>query len=151
MNYVGKDIKIFSGNFTGSAWFHSLCGRWREVARDMRGTQCPVNGAYDSLKNERRRKQATSQASKKAIISSSTREPMEKFFGAAGFTTDLCCIFTLFMLTYPAGCAKQDAANQILWSLPTLWGVFIYFVRRPRLSVEKQAYPSRCRFREMPQ
>jgi hypothetical protein len=78
----------------------------------------------------------------KAIISNSNKEAMEKFFGRSWFLPLICIGFSLFfMLTYPT--VKQDATTKFVIIAYFAMGIFIYFVRRPRLSVGKTSLSSR--------
>lgn len=79
----------------------------------------------------------------KEIISNVNKEPMEKFFGRSWFLPLLCIGFSLFFtLTYPSN-AQQDATTIFVIIAYFIMGVFIYFVRRPRLSVGKTSLSSR--------
>jgi len=79
----------------------------------------------------------------KAIISNSTREPMVRFLGRSWFLPLICIVFSLFfMLTYPDD-AKQDATTKFVIIAYGIMGIFIYLVRRPRLSVGKTSLSSR--------
>jgi hypothetical protein len=94
------------------------------------------------LKNKKvANKQRTKQG--KAIISSAYKEPMEKFLGRSWFLPLLCIGFSLFFtLTYGAN-AQQDATTKFVIIAYFIMGLFIYFVRRPRLSVGKTTLSSR--------
>jgi hypothetical protein len=86
-------------------------------------------------------KQRTKQG--KAVISSVHKEPMEKFLGRSWFLPLLCIGFSLFFtLTYPSS-AQQDTTTKFVIIAYFLMGIFIYFVRRPRLSVGKTSLSSR--------
>jgi uncharacterized membrane protein YobD (UPF0266 family) len=93
------------------------------------------------LKNKKvANKQRTKQG--KEVISSVYKEPMEKFFGRSWFLPLLCIGFSLFFtLTYPAN--AQDATTKFVIVAYFVMGLFIYFVRRPRLSVGKTTLSSR--------
>jgi hypothetical protein len=93
------------------------------------------------LKNKKvANKQRTKQG--KEVITSVYKEPMERFLGRSWFLPLICIVFSLFFtLTYPAN--AQDATTKFVIIAYFIMGLFIYFVRRPRLSVGKTTLSSR--------
>ncbi|QGQ96704.1 hypothetical protein EHS13_18365 [Paenibacillus psychroresistens] len=93
------------------------------------------------LKNKKiTNKQRTKQG--KEVISRVYKEPMLKFFGRSWFLPLLCIGFSLFFtLSYPT--SGQDATTKFVIIAYFVMGLFIYFVRRPRLSVGKTTLSSR--------
>ncbi|MEX2461346.1 MAG: hypothetical protein WD469_08630 [Paenibacillaceae bacterium] len=89
------------------------------------------------LANQQRTKQG------KAIISDVYKEPMEKFLGRSWFLPLLCVGFSLFFTLTYGGDTQQDATTKFVIIAYFLMGLFIYFVRRPRLSVGKKTLNSR--------
>jgi hypothetical protein len=93
------------------------------------------------LKNKKvANKQRTKQG--KEVISTVYKEPMVRFLGRSWFLPLICIAFSLFFtLTYPAN--GQDATTKFVIIAYFIMGLFIYFVRRPRLSVGKTKLSSR--------
>jgi hypothetical protein len=94
------------------------------------------------LKNKKvANKQRTKQG--KEVISNVYKEPMVRFLGRSWFLPLICIGFSLFFtLTYGAN-AAQDATTKFVIIAYFIMGLFIYFVRRPRLSVGKTTLSSR--------
>jgi hypothetical protein len=89
------------------------------------------------LTNKHRTKQG------KEIISSIYKVPMERFLGRSWFLPLVCIAFSLFFtITYSSN-AAQDATTKFVIIAYFLMGLFIYFIRRPRLSVGKTTLSSR--------
>jgi hypothetical protein len=94
------------------------------------------------LKNKKvANKQRTKQG--KDLISSAIKEPMDRFLGRSWFLPLICISFSLFFSLSIGSYSAQDATTKFVIVAYFVMGVFIYFVRRPKLNVGKSKLISR--------
>jgi hypothetical protein len=95
------------------------------------------------LKNKKvANKQRTKQG--KELITASNKEPVDKFLGRSWFLPLVCIGVSLFFTAaYGGSLMSQDATTKFVTISYLLLGLFIYFLRRPSLSVGKTTLSSR--------
>jgi hypothetical protein len=95
------------------------------------------------LKNKKvANKQRTKQG--KDLITVSNKEPVDKFLGRSWFLPLVCIGVSLFFTAaYGSNIMAQDATTKFVTISYLLLGLFIYFVRRPSLSIGKTTLSSR--------
>jgi hypothetical protein len=80
----------------------------------------------------------------KELISASNKEPVDKFLGRSWFLPLVCVGVSLFFTAaYGSNFMAQDATTKFVTISYLVLGLFIYFLRRPSLSVGKTTLSSR--------
>jgi uncharacterized membrane protein len=79
----------------------------------------------------------------KLLITDVNKEAMQHFLGRSWFLALICIALSLFFTASYGSFSKQDAMTKFVTVAYLGLGLFIYFVRRPRLSIGKTTLSSR--------
>jgi uncharacterized membrane protein YobD (UPF0266 family) len=79
----------------------------------------------------------------KLLITDVNKEAMQHFLGRSWFLALICIGLSLFFTAAYGSFFKQDAMTKFVTVAYFALGLFIYFVRRPRLSIGKTTLSSR--------